>query len=73
MIDTQYKREEYRMKCKYYGCGDICLKESGFYGGLRFKNQETGKCGYSGMHFTIACHGDCRRMKNYDKKHANNE
>lgn len=63
------EREEYRMKCKHLGTEDICLYQSGYYGGLWYKNQKTGEASYSGFHMTIACTGDCRRMKRYDKLH----
>jgi len=64
-----FDRELYRLKCKHLGCEDICLKQSGYYGGLWYKNQKTGEEGYSGMHMTFACSGDCPRMKRYDKLH----
>lgn len=47
----------YRMKCKHYGMEGICLKHSGYL------NKTT--------HITLQCDGDCRRMKNYDKKKGN--
>ena len=53
-VDEQYEREEYRMKCKHYlHENEQCCLKSGWQGDF---------------HFTIGCDGDCRRMKNYDKK-----
>lgn len=49
------ERMVYRCKCKYFSY-ENCLKKSGWYGG---------------MHILWGCDGDCRRMKNYDKKIKN--
>lgn len=48
------ERENYRMKCKHLGMEDMCFLHSGGNG-------------YS--HITMACNCNCRRMKNYDRKH----
>lgn len=58
-LDNQYEREAYCMKCKHYlPENEQCCRKSGWYGNF---------------HVTIGCDGDCRRMEQYDKKHANNE
>ena len=51
------ERMLYRMKCKHYveGSGGCVL------------NSLQPRCKY-GWHFLARCTGDCRRMKNYDKK-----
>lgn len=67
------ERELYRLKCKHLGTEDICLRDSGFCGGLWYKNHKTGESGYSGMHMTLACDGNCQRMKRYDKLHKEDE
>nr|DAG46485.1 MAG TPA: hypothetical protein [Caudoviricetes sp.] len=46
------ERTLYRHNCKYFSY-ENCMKKSGWYGG---------------MHLLMGCDGDCRRMKNYDKK-----
>lgn len=46
------ERTSYRHNCKYFSY-ENCMKKSGWYGG---------------MHLLMGCDGDCRRMKNYDKK-----
>ena len=51
-------RELYMMKCKYYDY-EMCLKDTGYYG--------------PGVHMTFGCDGNCRRMKNYDKKHQSEQ
>ena len=48
------EREAYRIKCKHYLYGSD---------GCAFYSQTS-----NGWHLSIACTGDCRRMKNYDKK-----
>ena len=47
-------RENYRMKCKHLGMEDMCFLHSG---------------GNEYFHITMACNCNCRRMKNYDRKH----
>lgn len=57
-VDAQSEREMYRIKCKHYlPENEQCCLKSGWHGSV---------------HLLIGCDGDCRRMKNYDKKHANN-
>ena len=51
------ERYLYRIGCKHYGMEGICFKHSGYL------NKTT--------HITLQCDGNCRRMKNYDKKHEN--
>lgn len=46
------ERMIHRYKCKHFFY-ENCRKKSGYYGG---------------MHLLMGCDGDCRRMKNYDKK-----
>ena len=65
----ELSRDAYMATCKHRGMEDICLKQSGYYGGLWYKNQKTGEAGYSGIHMTIACDGKCPRMRRYDKLH----
>lgn len=48
------ERAAYRKKCKHYALASgQCYKYSGTSGG---------------WHWNIRCHGNCDRMKNYDKK-----
>lgn len=68
-----YDRELYRSKCKYLGTEDICLRDSGYVGGLWYTDPSTNKRTYSGIHMTISCDGNCRRMKRYDKLNTNDK
>ena len=53
------ERMLYRMKCKHYVEGsEFCALRSRVY---------------YGWHLLSPCDGDCRRMKNYDKKIKQNE
>lgn len=54
-MDMETETQErmiHRYKCKHFFY-ENCRKKSGYYGG---------------MHLLMGCDGDCRRMKNYDKK-----
>ena len=54
-IEETTERMLYRMKCKWFlDASEGCAKHSQ---------------GGNGWHFLARCTGDCRRMKNYDKKH----
>lgn len=56
-IEESPSRAEYREKCKHYLFPNgQCLKYSETVGGL---------------HWNMRCTGECRRMKNYDKKQIN--
>lgn len=48
-------RRDHRRACRNYGYGH-CYSRSGWMG--------------NGMHLTVGCDGDCRRMKIYDNKHG---
>lgn len=55
-INEPAERAEYREKCKHYS----------FASGQCYKHSETS----NGWHWNMSCDGECRRMKNYDKKFA---
>lgn len=55
---NDYDREMYRIKCKHLSMEEMCYAHSGW--------STNGM-----MHITMSCDCNCRRMKNYDKKHNN--
>lgn len=57
MTEAESERELYRIKCKHLGMEDMCFAHNGW---------STNNM----MHITLACDCNCRRMKNYDRKHS---
>lgn len=59
MTTSEFKRENHRLNCKHW-YAETCRKKSGWSGNF---------------HILVSCDGDCKRMKNYDKKKkvGNNE
>lgn len=55
------ERLEYRIKCKHFlPCTDGCAKHSGSF------SAGENLCG----HISIACTGQCERMRRFDKKYG---
>lgn len=55
-VDEPIDRAIYRTQCRNYGYTGSCYKHSGYI------NATT--------HITMACNGQCRRMKLYDAKNG---
>ena len=51
-MEETHERAVYRCRCKHFSY-ESCMKRSGWYGGL---------------HILMGCDGNCRRMKNYDRR-----
>ena len=52
IMEETHERAVYRWRCKHFSY-ENCMKRSGWYGGL---------------HILMGCDGNCRRMKNYDRR-----
>ena len=52
IMEEPHERAVYRWRCKHFSY-ESCMKRSGWYGGL---------------HIHMGCDGNCRRMKNYDRR-----
>lgn len=55
-VEEPIDRAIYRSQCRSYGYTGSCYKYSGMYGPT--------------LHITMACDGNCRRMKLYDSKNG---